>query len=63
MLSLKARLVNFMIRNRHFMQGKLRREEFTFQSSIAEFRELCERGAERYSKIPEGVTIQAETIS
>lgn len=62
MLSLKARLVNLMIRNRHLLQGKWRREEFTFKSSIAEFRELCERGAERYSKIPEGIQIRPENI-
>jgi len=62
MTSFKSKMLNFMVRNRHLFQGKLKKEAFDFNSSIPGFRELCEKGAERYAKIPSGVTILPEVI-
>jgi acetyl esterase/lipase len=62
MQSLKSRFFNLMMRNRHLFQGKLKKEKFDFNTSIAEFRERCEKGADKFSKIPEGVEIKKEGI-
>ena len=62
MASLKSRVFNTLIRNRHLFQGKFKREVFDFNTSIADFRNLCEQGATRYAKIPGDVTIKGEII-
>jgi epsilon-lactone hydrolase len=62
MQSFKSRMFNLMVVNRHLLSGKLKRDTFDMNSSIQAFRDLCEKGAERYAKIPEGVTIKNETI-
>ena len=55
-------MFNLMLRNRHLLQGKLRKEVFDFNTSIAGFRELCEKGATRFGKIPEGIKVKAQRI-
>ena len=62
-MSLKSNFVNFMLRNRHLFQGKLHKDVFTDHTSIAEFREMCERGAARHTRIPKGVTIKKGSIA
>ena len=62
MTSLKSKMFNFLIRNRHLFQGKLKKEVFVFNTSIAGFREQCEKGATRYAKIPKEVTIKEQII-
>ena len=62
MTSLKSKTINFLLRNRHFLQGKLRRDVFDMSSSIEAFRELCEKGATRYAKIPSQIAIRPLTI-
>ncbi len=62
MRSIKSKLFNSMIRNRHLFQGKLRREVFDLTTSIEGFRDQCEKGAARYAKIPDGVEIKDERI-
>ncbi|MFZ4523713.1 MAG: alpha/beta hydrolase [Bacteroidales bacterium] len=62
MTSLKSKIFNLLIRNRHLFQGKLVREGFDFNRSIPDFRDLCERGASRYAKIPKDVTIKEQII-
>ena len=62
MTSLKSKIFNFVIRNQHLMRGKLNKEVFDFSTSIADFRERCERGASKYARIPDGVTIKTQTI-
>jgi epsilon-lactone hydrolase len=62
MTSFKSRMFNFLIRNGYFLRGKLRKEKFDFNTSIADFRERCEKGAAKYAKIPVGVTVNAQTI-
>lgn len=63
MQSLRSRLVNALIRNRHLLRGRLRREAFTMERSIADFREECERSAARMSRLPKGVRIDPMTLS
>ncbi|HCY40814.1 MAG TPA: alpha/beta hydrolase [Prolixibacteraceae bacterium] len=62
MTSLKSKIFNFLLRNRHLFQGKLKKEAFDFNSSIADFRELCEKGATRYAKLPKEITIRKQLI-
>jgi len=62
MTSFKSKLFNFMMRNRHFFQGKLKKQAFDFNTSIDDFRELCEKGADRYAKIPDGIIIKEQII-
>jgi len=46
-MSTKSKIFNFMLRNRHILQGKLRKPVFDMNTSIEDFRELCEKGANR----------------
>lgn len=57
MSSFKASLVNFMIRKNHLFRGQLKKEVYDMKTSIDAFRERCEKGAERYARIPEDVSI------
>jgi acetyl esterase/lipase len=62
MTSFKSKIFNFLLRNRHLFQGKLKKETFDFNSSIAGFREQCEKGASRYAKLPKEITIKEQII-
>lgn len=62
MTSCKSRLFNFLVRNGHILRGKLQKETFTMETSIEKFREDCEKGAARYSKIPENIQLKEQTI-
>lgn len=55
-------MFNFLLRNRHLFQGKLKKEAYDMNTSIAGFRELCEKGETRYARIPEGVEIKPHVI-
>lgn len=55
-------MINTLMRNRHLFQGKLKREVFDMNTSIAGFRDLCERGAAKYAKIPEDVSVKEQII-
>jgi len=50
------------LRNRHILNGKFGKETYDMNTSIQGFRDLCEKGATRYAKIPEGVIVKAEII-
>jgi len=62
MTSFKSKVFNLLLRNRHLFQGKLKREAFDFNTSIAGFRELCEKGANKFSKIPKEITVKEQII-
>lgn len=62
MQSLKSRVINALIRHRHLLQGQLHREVFTMESSIATFREQCERSAAKLSRLPPDVRITQTTV-
>ena len=63
MQSIKSRLFNFMMRNRHLFQGQLRRPIFDFDTDIDKFREQCEKGAAKYSKLPDGISIKQDSLA
>ncbi len=62
MPSLQSRIINFLIRNRHWFRFRLRKEKFDGNTSIQGFREQCEKGAGCYAKVPKGVSIREERI-
>jgi epsilon-lactone hydrolase len=62
MSSIKSRIFNLVMKNRHFLQGKLKKQQFDENTSINEFRIKCEQGAARYQKIPNGIVIQKDNI-
>lgn len=62
MTSFKSKIFNFLLRNRHLFQGKCKKEVFDFNTSIADFREQCEKGASKYAKIPKEITVKEQLI-
>lgn len=62
MTSLKSRMFNFLIRNGHIFQGKLKKEVFDCNTSIKGFRDRCEKGAGKFSRIPKGITLNEQII-
>lgn len=63
MTSLKATFINSLLRNRHLLQGKFKKETFDFNTSISAFRERCEKGASMFGKLPKGIHIEKEEIA
>jgi monoterpene epsilon-lactone hydrolase len=62
MASVKSRIFNLVMRNRHLLQGKLKKQQFDENTSIDDFRRKCEQGAARYQKIPDGIVIERDNI-
>lgn len=62
MQTIKSRVISALIRHRHFLQGRLRREVFTMASSIAAFRQQCEQSAAKLSRLPPDVQIKPATV-
>ena len=56
MISLKGRIFNSLIRNKHLFNGKLKKEKFDMITSIDAFREQCEKGGAKFGKIPMGLS-------
>ncbi len=56
MPSWQSQIIKFTFRNRHLMQGKLKRQVWTENTSIPAFRELCEKGAQR-SRMPADIEV------
>jgi len=63
MISIKARLINNIIRHRYLLEGKFKKEVFDFNTSIEGFREKCERGADRLPSLTDGVGSREEIIA
>jgi monoterpene epsilon-lactone hydrolase len=62
MPSLQSRLFFLYIRNRHLTKFHLKREAWTFDTSIPQFREDCERFAKMMGDLPEGIEVSPVTI-
>lgn len=62
MASFKASTINFLLRNRHILNGKFGKETYDMNTSIQGFRDLCEKGATRYARVPEGITVKSDLI-
>lgn len=61
MPSVQSKLLNFIIRNRHLMKFRLKRETWDWNTSISDFRETCEKGA-RQIKLPENIEVSPVDI-
>ncbi len=62
MPTFKSKMVNFMIRNNHHLRGKISKEVFDMNTSIDGFRERCEKGANRFAKVPADVSVEEVSI-
>lgn len=62
MASFKSKMFNFLMRHRHLLHGKLKKETFDFNTSIADFREQCEKSAKKFGSLPDGISNREETI-
>lgn len=63
MNSLKSKIFNTILRNRHIFKLKFKKPVFDFNTSIEKFRKDCEEGANRFGKVPDGVKVVKETIA
>ena len=63
MTSLKGRIFSFVVRNGHLFRGKFKKEKFTLNTSIIGFRKTCEKGAQKHSGIPDGVSVKEQIIN
>lgn len=63
MITFKARMFNFLLRNRHIMSGRLVKEKYDLNTSIQGFRDQCEKGAARFGKIPENISVKPDRIA
>ncbi len=57
MPSLKSRLFNFTLRNRHLLKFQLKREAWDANTSIPLFRQQCEAGAQRSPGLPPSIEV------
>lgn len=62
MPSFKANAINFLLRNRHILNGKFGKETYDMNTSIQGFRDLCEKGASRFATMPEGMISEPGNI-
>lgn len=63
MISFKAQVVNFLIRKSYLLEGKLKKERFTPDTSIDAFRERCEKGASRLGNLSPGIQVQKDVVA
>lgn len=63
MRSIQSRLINFLIRKNHLFQGKWKKEVFDSNTSIADFRIRCEKGAEKFGKLPSTIQIKKDSLN
>jgi len=61
MTSIRAKVMNFLLRNRYTFRFQ-RKEAFDFNTSIQGFRDQCERGAQRFGKVPPDVRVEKLNI-
>ena len=57
MSSMQSQLLYLVMRNRHLMRFQLKREAWDLNTSIPRFRQECEDGARRTSKLPDGIEV------
>lgn len=63
MPSLQSRLFNFSVKNRHWLQFRLKPEVWDMHTSVPRFREQCEAGAARFGGLAPGTTTTPAPIS
>jgi len=64
MASLKSKILIELMRNRHLFKGKFKKEKMKYDiSKVLNFRETCEKGAERFGKLPDNIEVKEEVIN
>lgn len=59
MPSIQSHIFRFVLKNRHLLRFQLKRRSiFDFNTSIAQFRQDCEKGAKLLGKIPAGIEVK-----
>ncbi|KAA3659615.1 MAG: alpha/beta hydrolase [Chloroflexi bacterium] len=62
MPSTRSKLINFMLRNRHFLHLRLKPDTIDEHTSIPQFRAEAERMSRAMAKLPEDIELQPTTI-
>ncbi len=63
MTSFRAKIFIGLMRNRHLFNGRLKKEiQEKNIEAVLKFRAACEKGAEHFGKLPDGVSIKKEVI-
>jgi monoterpene epsilon-lactone hydrolase len=57
MPSLQSHFIYFILRNRHLLHFRLKREAWDWNTSITAFRQSTEAGAARVGRLPEGILV------
>ncbi|MEL7654659.1 MAG: alpha/beta hydrolase [Bacillota bacterium] len=57
-MSFKGKMMHVMMRNRHLLKGRIRREVIDKNTSIERLRFECNDAAERLAKMPDGISIE-----
>ena len=63
MPSFKSQLINFALRNRHLLKLRLKKETWDLNTSIPNFRQVCEDGANKAGKLPDGIEVTPLTVA
>ncbi|MFC0877445.1 alpha/beta hydrolase [Saccharicrinis sp. FJH2] len=64
MAGFKAKLILYLLRHRHVLKGQLRQKDFEQSiEAVLKFRETCEKGGERFGKLPANVRVKQEIIN
>lgn len=65
MASLRSRLIYYMFRHRHLLQGRLQRPLIDWSSyeAILDFRRTVEEGAQRFGRLPKDITVESLNIA
>ncbi len=58
----KSRLLYFVMRNRHLLRFRLKREAWDFNTSIPQFRQICEQQNGRMARLPDGIEVEPLTV-
>ncbi|MGE5403962.1 MAG: alpha/beta hydrolase [Candidatus Saccharibacteria bacterium] len=62
MPSIRARLLTFMMKNRHLFKGNQDKVDWSTYESVLMFRRQVEEGAAKFGKLPNGIEAQAVKI-
>ncbi|MEN6409193.1 MAG: alpha/beta hydrolase [Anaerolineaceae bacterium] len=57
MTSIQSQIMYIMMKNRHLLQGRLKQEAWDENTSIPEFRAMCEKSNSRLAEKPEGLDV------
>jgi hypothetical protein len=64
MLTLRGRLVKFLLQNRHLLKMQFKKEvvDWTQKESILNFRKRVEEGAGKFGKVPKDIKVSPANI-